>query len=59
MAWVRYQICGTVTNRPYPRRGRAPSDREDRLIRFWATGIYKSTATTLKNQLAESIGIRT
>lgn len=55
-AWRRYQTHGIVRRQPYPHRARATSQREDRLIRLWATRVRRSTATTLQNQLVEGTG---
>jgi transposase len=52
-AWIRYQIYGIVRRQPYLPRGRATSEREDRLIRLWATRVRASTTATLQNDLVE------
>jgi transposase len=52
-AWIRYQIYGIVRRQPYLPRGRATSERENRLIRLWATRVRARTTATLQNDLVE------
>jgi hypothetical protein len=39
-------------------RERATSEREDRLIRLWATRVRSSTAATFQNELVEATETR-
>jgi transposase len=57
-ACIRYQIYGIVRKQPYAPRARATPEREDRLIRLWATRVRKNTAATLKNDLVKMTGTR-